>query len=101
LSTLLSSAPTFRKSPPTDDDSAQSTAANSSSRTLLRQARVSFDLALSSTFVSVVGTVQLLGYVPEGSLTASTRVVSSVLCLRFAKDANDRLDKLATELKDE
>ncbi len=71
-----------------------------------RQARVSFDLALgitaASAFVSVVGTVQILvGYIPEGSLTASTGVGASILCFRFAKDANDRLDKLATELKDE
>jgi hypothetical protein len=71
-----------------------------------RQARVSFDLALvitaASAFVSVVGAVQLLmDHVPEGSLTASTGVGASVLCFRFAKDANDRLDKLAAELKDE
>lgn len=71
-----------------------------------RQARVSFDLALgitaASAFVSVVGAVQLLiGNIPEGSLTASSGVGASVLCFRFAKDANDRLDKLAAELRDE
>jgi hypothetical protein len=71
-----------------------------------RQARVSFDLALGftaiSAFVSVIGAVQILfGHITEGSVTASTGVGASVLCLRFAKDANDRLDKLATELKDE
>ncbi len=71
-----------------------------------RQARVSFDIALgitaASAFMSVVGAVQILvGHIPEGSLTASTGVGASILCFRFAKDANDRLDKLATELKDE
>jgi hypothetical protein len=71
-----------------------------------RQARVSFDLALGftavSAFVSVIGAVQILfGHITEGSVTASTGVGASVLCLRFAKDANDRLDKLAAELKDE
>jgi ABC-type microcin C transport system permease subunit YejE len=72
----------------------------------LRQARISFNLALvitaASAFVGVVGAVQLwFGHVPEGSITASTEVGASVLCFRLAKDANDRLDKLANELKDE
>jgi hypothetical protein len=71
-----------------------------------RQAGVSFNLSLviisASAFVSVVGAVQLLsGHIPEGSLTASTGAGASVLCFRFAKDANDRLDKLAAELKNE
>jgi hypothetical protein len=71
-----------------------------------RQAHVSFNLALgitaASAFVSVVGAVQLLiGRIPEGSLTASTGLGASVLGFRFAKDSNDRLDKLATKLKDE
>jgi hypothetical protein len=76
------------------------------SRERRRQARVSFDLALgitaASAFVSVVGAVQILfGHIPEGSVTATAGVSASVLCFKFAKDANDRLDKLATELKDE
>jgi hypothetical protein len=75
-------------------------------RERLRQARVSFNWTLgitaASAFVSVVGAMQLLiGHIPAGSLTASTGVGASVLCFRFAKDANDRLDKLAIELKDE
>jgi hypothetical protein len=70
-----------------------------------RQARVSFDLSLVitavSAFVSVVGAIQLLiGHVPGGSLIAVAGVSASVLCFRFAKDANDRLDKLASELTD-
>jgi hypothetical protein len=75
-------------------------------RERLRQAGVSFNLALGITAISavvfVVGSVQLLiGHIPEGSITASTGLGASVLCIRFAKDANDRLDKLANELKDE
>jgi hypothetical protein len=70
-----------------------------------RQAGVSFNLALGitaiSTFVSLVGAVQLLKGHPEGGFPATTGVGASVLCIRFTKDANDRLDKLATELKDE
>jgi hypothetical protein len=71
-----------------------------------RQARVSFDLALGitavSAIVSVVGAAQVVfGHIPEGSFAASTGLGAGVLCLRFTKDANDRLDKLATELKDE
>jgi pentose-5-phosphate-3-epimerase len=70
-----------------------------------RQAGVSFNLALcitaASTFVSVVGAIQLLKGHPEGGFPASTGLGASILCIRFAKDANDRLDKLATELKDE
>jgi hypothetical protein len=70
-----------------------------------RQADVSFFLALGitavSAFVSVVGAVYLLKGHPEGGLPASAGVGISLISLRFAKDANDRLDKLAAELKDE
>ncbi len=63
-----------------------------------RQADVSFYLALG---ITVVGAVYLLKGHPEGGLPASAGVGISLISLRFAKDANDRLDKLATELKDE
>jgi hypothetical protein len=70
------------------------------------QARKSFDLAwhitAASAFVSIVGAVLLLfGHIPAGTITASSGAVASACCFRFAKDANDRLDKLAAELKDE
>jgi hypothetical protein len=63
---------------------------------------LALDFTAVSAIVSIVGAAQILsGHIPEGSVTASTGVGASVLCLRFAKDANDRLDKLAAELKDE
>ena len=71
-----------------------------------RQAGVSFNLSFVitaiSACVSIVGAAQLLiGHIPAGTITASSGAVASACCFRFAKDANDRLDKLATELKDE
>jgi hypothetical protein len=76
------------------------------SRERRRQAGVSFNLSFvittTSAFVSIVGAAQLLlGNIPAGTITASSGAVASACCFRFAKDANDRLDKLATELKDE
>jgi hypothetical protein len=72
----------------------------------LRQARYSFNIALASgaafTGISFVGaTLLLLGKVPEGTMVASSGMLSSVGCVRLAKDANDRLDKLLNELMDE
>lgn len=65
----------------------------------LRQARYSFNLALSATavsfFISFVGALLLLsGKVPEGTITSAGGLVSSVQCLKFAKEFNDRLDKI-------
>jgi hypothetical protein len=69
-----------------------------------RQAGVSFNLALGitaiSTFVSLVGAIQLFKGHPEGGFPATTGLGASLLCFRFARDANDRLDKLAAELQD-
>lgn len=72
----------------------------------LRQAHHSFNLALIATAVSfgigLVGAGLLLsGKVPEGTVTSAGGLVSSVQCLKFAKDANDRLDKILEELDDE
>ena len=71
----------------------------------IRQARCSFNLALIATGISacigVLGAGLLLsGKLPEGTVTAAGGVASSACCIRFAKDANDRLDKLAKELDD-
>ena len=62
----------------------------------IRQARYSFNLALFSTAVSFCmgGILLLSGKLSEGAILASGGVVSSVCCVRLAKDANDRLDKL-------
>lgn len=72
----------------------------------LRQARYSFNIALIATTlsscISLVGAGLLLsGKVPEGTVTAAGGMAASVRCIQLAKDANDRLDKLLTELKDE
>lgn len=72
----------------------------------LRQARYSFNLALSSSVafatISCLGaTLLLFGKVPEGTVVASSGMLSSVGCIRLAKDANDRLDKMMNELLDE
>lgn len=69
----------------------------------LRQARYSFNLALITTgvsaFVGLVGAGLLLsGKLPEGAVTAVGGLASSACCIRFAKDANDRLDKILNEV---
>ncbi len=71
----------------------------------LRQARHAFNLALGATAVSfcigLLGAALLLFYgkVSEGAITSAGGLVSSVQCLKLAKDANDRLDKIQTELE--
>lgn len=72
----------------------------------LRQAHFGFNLAFTATAisacVSLIGAGLLLsGKVPEGMVITSGGLVSSVRCVRLAKDANDRLDKILAELKDE
>ncbi|MFW9263122.1 TRADD-N-associated membrane domain-containing protein [Nostoc sp. CALU 546] len=71
----------------------------------LRQARYSFNLAqvaiTASFFIGLTGAGLLLSNkLPEGSVIAAGGLVSSVRCIQFAKDANDRLDKILTELND-
>lgn len=71
----------------------------------LRQARYSFNTALVSsaafTGISLVGAAMLLlGKVPEGAFVASSGMLSRASCVRLAKEANDRLDKIMDELLD-
>jgi hypothetical protein len=71
----------------------------------IRQARNTSNLALISTAlttgISILGAALLFsGKLPEGSVTTATGLASSIHCFRLAKDANDRLDKLLTELND-
>ncbi len=68
----------------------------------LRQARLSFNLALAATATSfcigLAGAGLLLsGKVPSGTITSAGGLVLSVKCVKFAKQANDRLDSLVEE----
>lgn len=74
-------------------------------RERLRQARYSFNLALVATALSacvgLVGAGFLLhGKLSEGTVTAAGGLASGACCLRLAKDANDRLDRMLAELDD-
>ena len=68
----------------------------------LRQARLSFNLALIATAisacVSLTGAGLLLsGKVSEGAVTTTGGLAFSVRCVRLAKYTNDRLDRILTE----
>lgn len=75
----------------------------------LRQARLSFNLSLKltivSAFVSLAGVGLLfVGKVSEGTVTTAgglTSNIVSVRLLKLTKEANDRLDQMAKDLKDE
>ena len=72
----------------------------------LRQAQRSFDLAWVTTalcaFVGIGGVVLVMtGKTIPGSAATITGVGATVYCLRLAKDANDRLDKVAKDLNDD
>jgi hypothetical protein len=71
----------------------------------LFQASLSFKLASIATAafasVSIVGAGLLLsGYLSAGTLTAASGAVPTVYCVKLAKDANDRLDRIFEELND-
>ncbi|MGK7951498.1 MAG: hypothetical protein AB4368_22615 [Xenococcaceae cyanobacterium] len=68
----------------------------------LRQAILSFNLALTATAISfsislIGGALLLSGKIPSGTITSAAGLVSSAGCLKLAKDANDRLDKILLE----
>ena len=72
----------------------------------LRQAHHSFNLALVMTaacaLISLIGIIFLfLGKGPEGTITAIAGLTSTIRCLELAKDTNDRLDKVALEIRSE
>ena len=72
----------------------------------LRQARTSFNLALSmsvaTTLIVIVGgCLLLLGKVSESVVTSTGSITSTLYCFKLAKDANDRLDKLISQLNSE
>jgi hypothetical protein len=70
----------------------------------LRQARISFNLAMTATGisfgVSLAGAGLLLtNKLPAGAITTVGGLASSAHCIRLAKDANDRLDHLLEEIR--
>ena len=71
----------------------------------LRQARLSFNLALATTATCAlvgfcgIGLV-LIGKAPEGTITITGGLSATVYSLKLARDANDRLDELAEDLND-
>jgi hypothetical protein len=72
----------------------------------LRQAHHSFNLAFVTTaacvFISFAGVgLVLLGKADEGTITATGGLASTAYCLKLSKDANDRLDKVASDLNDD
>jgi hypothetical protein len=71
----------------------------------LFQASFSFKLASIATAafasISLIGAGLLLsGYLSEGTLTAASGAGSTIYCIKLAKDANDRLDRIFAELND-
>jgi hypothetical protein len=71
----------------------------------LFQASFSFKLAsiAAAAFasISLVGAGLLLsGYLSEGTLAAASGAVPTVYCVKLARDANDRLDRIFDELTD-
>ncbi len=72
----------------------------------IRQARLSFTLAFLSTIAGVLVTLfgpvlMYLGYLPTGAVTTGGGIAVSTLSGKLAKDANDRLDKLAEGMRED
>jgi len=75
----------------------------------LRQAKLSFNATLGLTMLSasmsILGIGMLFsGKIPEGTVTTAGGLASeivSVQLLKFTKETNDRLDRLAKEFKDD
>nr|WP_293104071.1 hypothetical protein [Okeania sp. SIO2F4] len=75
----------------------------------LRQARLSFNIALTLTIISAIISVTgigvlLSGKTSEGTATTAgglTSQIVSISLLKITKDSNERLDKIAIEFQDE
>ncbi|MBC1235630.1 TRADD-N-associated membrane domain-containing protein [Nostoc sp. 2RC] len=70
----------------------------------LRQARLTFDLSTAavafSISISVVGAALLFsGRTSEGAVTGASGLISTTFCAQIAKDATDKLERLAKDLK--
>jgi hypothetical protein len=72
----------------------------------IRQARLSFTLAFLSTIAGVGGILfgpllMYFGPLPASVGTTGGGLAASALCGKLAKDANDRLDKLAEGMRED
>ncbi|MDB9321772.1 hypothetical protein PN483_22190 [Nodularia spumigena CS-591/04] len=72
----------------------------------IRQARYSFNFALIATAlsfgISLVGAGYLISNkASEGAITTAIGLVASMRYMQIAKDANNRLDKIADDLDTE
>jgi hypothetical protein len=70
---------------------------------LLRQARLTFNLALGVTAASAMMTLSGVGLlylnkVPEASLTAGAGILASISSVQFAKDAKEELGEIIDKL---
>jgi len=75
----------------------------------LRQAKLSFNIALSLIIISAIISVTGVGLLLSGKTSEGTATTAGVLAakivsvglLKMTKDTNERLDKIATEFQDE
>jgi hypothetical protein len=65
--------------------------------------RATFGFIIASAFVNILGIGLLFfGKIPEAAITTTSGLTTNIVSLlvMFAKDNNDRLDRLVKELKD-
>ncbi|MBW4626838.1 MAG: hypothetical protein KME49_15385 [Brasilonema octagenarum HA4186-MV1] len=72
---------------------------------LLRQARLTFNLALGVTAASAMMTLSGVGLVylnkvPEASLTTAAGILGSIGSVQFAKDAKEELCEMVDKLEE-
>ncbi|MBD2025685.1 hypothetical protein H6F80_14995 [Leptolyngbya sp. FACHB-711] len=70
----------------------------------IRQARHGYNLAFTMTAVcsavAITGGILLAnGKIPEGAIATAGGTAPLISCLKFAREANDRLDKLLMIMK--
>jgi hypothetical protein len=92
--TMVKTTPSPDKNPNTHSNSEDKIA-----RERIRQARNASNLALIATGISAAislfgASAFLAGKVPQGAITTASGLAATLQCIRLAKDANDRLDKL-------
>lgn len=95
--------------PPSSDDSSKIARRRQMIQDSWCQARFSsnatFGFIITSAVVNILGIVLLLsGKVTEGSVATAAGLTSNIVSvglLKFTKETNDRLDRLAKEFKDD